>query len=438
MAAVLLFWVTGFIQLSAQTKTLSLREAVAMGVQNSKALRLAAHEIEQALAQAEQAKDASLPSVGISAGYNHALMLSQSFSLPAANGSDPQKLNLPFDNTLYQSTLSINQPIFAGNRFRYARQSANLLLQMSRLNAEADKDEVIFTVIQSYINYYKLRKNQKILAQNIEDIENKLAEIKKFEAQGLATKNDVLRFELERSNMKLTAIELNNNRKIVNYNLNVLLGLPDNTVIDEKDINYRLGENAPFKSYLDQGLEDRKDLSEFKYRLKLTDINIKKTQDEKLPTVSAGGNLYFINPSGNIVPKNGSYLAPFVVGINVGWDIGSLYKNKSKLTESKIRKQEEADKYEIARDRIKTEVNQSYLQYKQALEKVSVLQEAIAQAAENERIMESKFRNNLATTTERIDAQTLLYQARINLELSKSDATAAYYALLKSTGHIQL
>ena len=175
-----------------------------------------------------------------------------------------------------------------------------------------------------------------------------------------------------------------------------------------------------------------------KYQLKLTDINIKKTQDEKLPTVSAGGNLYFINPSGNIIPKNGSYLAPFVVGINVGWDIGSLYKNNNKLTESKIQKQEAADKYEITKDKIKTEVNKSYLQYKQALEKITVLQDAIVQATENERIMESKFRNNLATTTERIDAQTLLYQARISLELSKSDATAAYYTLLKSTGYIQL
>jgi outer membrane protein TolC len=238
--------------------------------------------------------------------------------------------------------------------------------------------------------------------------------------------------------MKLSAIELDNNRKIVNYNLNILLGLPDSTVIEEENINYQLSVSTPLEELLATALKDRRELAGLQYRLKLSDINIKKTQDEKLPTLSAGGNLYFINPSGNIIPKNGSYLAPFVVGITVGWDISSLYKNKSKLTESKIQRQEEADNYEITRDRIKTEVNQSYLQYKQALEKITVLQEAIAQAAENERIMESKFRNNLATTTERIDAQTLLYQARINLELSKSDATAAYYALLKSTGHIQL
>lgn len=434
--AFLFFWAAGIIQSGAQTQTLNLQDAVAMGVRNSNRLKLSAHQIEASLLQAAQAKDASLPSAQVSAGYNHALMLSQTFYLPS-NSNDPQKLSLPFDNTLYQSSLGINQPVFEGNRLRYARQSANLLLQISKLNAESDKDEVVFNIIQSYINYYKLRQHQKILAHNLEDIENKLAEIKKFEAQGLATKNDVLRFELERSKMMLDAAELDNNRKIVNYNLNILLGLPDSTVIEEEDIGYRLGTDDPLESFMTLALKDRKELSELRYRSELADVSIKTTQDEKLPTVSAGGNLYFINPSGNIIPKSGGYLAPFIVGINVGWDIGSLYKNKNRLAESKIRKQEVADRIVMLRDRIKTEVNQNYLQYRLTLEKISVLQDAIVQAAENERIMESKFRNNLATTTDRIDAQTLLYQSRISLELAKSDATAAYYALLKSTGHIE-
>jgi len=86
---------------------------------------------------------------------------------------------------------------------------------------------------------------------------------------------------------------------------------------------------------------------------------------------------------------------------------------------------------------VKTEVHQSYMQFHLALDRIKVLQEAITQASENERVMESKFHNNLATTTDRIDAQTLLYQSRINLELAKSDATIAYYQLLKSIGHIQ-
>ena len=138
-----------------------------------------------------------------------------------------------------------------------------------------------------------------------------------------------------------------------------------------------------------------------------------------------------------LFPKNGSYLAPFVVGLNASWDIAGLFKNKNKLTEANLQKQEVAASRDILTDHVKMEVNQSYIQYQQSLEKINLLQDAVVQASENERIMESKFKNNLATTTDRIDAQTLLYESRLNLELAKADATAAYYALLKSTGHIQ-
>ena len=78
------------------------------------------------------------------------------------------------------------------------------------------------------------------------------------------------------------------------------------------------------------------------------------------------------------------------------------------------------------------------MMYQTALEKIKILQVAVDQATENERITESKFKNNLVNTTDRIDAQTQLYQARVNLELAKSDATISYYDVLKSTGKIHL
>lgn len=434
-AVVLLLTVT--ITSFAQTKTISLEEAVSLGIQNSKQLKLSQHQVDQANSQLEQAKDASLPSAKVSVGYSHALMLSQSLYLPSSDGSDPKKLVLPFDNSLYQATLSINQPIFAGNQYKYARQSAQLMIDMSKLDAEKDKEEIAYNIISAYINYYKLRQNQKILTQNLEDIDHKLEEIKKFESQGLATKNDVLRFELEKSNMKLSAIELENNRKIVNYNLNVMLGLSDSTVLEEQDVIYKLDMNDSFENYLASALKDRKEFGTLQYQDKLSDISINKIKDERLPTIGVGGNLYYINPTKNVLPKPGTYLAPFIVGVNVGWDIASLYKNKNKVNEAKIQKEEITDRRKIIQDQVKTEVNKGYMQYKLALEKIVILQDAITQAIENERITESKFQNNLATTTDRIDAQTLLYQARINLELAKSDATAAYYTLLKSTGRIQ-
>jgi outer membrane protein TolC len=65
-----------------------------------------------------------------------------------------------------------------------------------------------------------------------------------------------------------------------------------------------------------------------------------------------------------------------------------------------------------------------------------LLQVSIAQAGENNNILESKYRSNIASATDRADAQILLFQAEINLELAKADAGLAYYTLLKSTGKL--
>lgn len=89
-----------------------------------------------------------------------------------------------------------------------------------------------------------------------------------------------------------------------------------------------------------------------------------------------------------------------------------------------------------AMDMVKTEVNQSYQNYLMAQERVNILQTAIAQAQENDRILESQYQNKVATATDRIDAETQLFQQLVNLELAKADATLAYYTLLKSTGNI--
>ena len=416
----------------AQTRTISLDEAVRLGVANSKQLKLAQNKIDQAVSQLEQAKDETLPTAKVSAGYSHALMLQRSFAL-----SEDTKMKFPFDNTLYQGTLSINQPIIAGHRYRYAKESANLLIQSSKLNAETDKDEIVYNVINAYINFYKIQQNQKIVTQNLQDVEQKLTEIKKFESQGLATKNDVLRFQLQKSNIQIQEIELNNNLKVVNYNLNILLGLPENTTVQVQDVVYKLDLNESADVYAKQALQDRKEFNSLSYQDKLAEVNIKKIHDEKMPTVGVGGNLYYINPTKALIPKGASYLAPFVVGINASWDITGFFKNKNKLTEANLQRQEVAATRDLLADQIKTDVNRSFHQYQATLEKIKLLNDAVVQATENERITESKFKNNLATTTDRIDAQTLLYESRLNLELAKADATAAYYTLLKTTGHIQ-
>ena len=419
----------------AQTRTLNLDEAVQMGIQNSKQLKRSQYKIDEALARFDQAKDLRLPDAKVSFQYLHALMLSRLINIPGVT-KDPVKL--PFDFPAYVGTLSVSEPIFNGNQFKYARQSADLLVQMNRLDADKDKDDIIWLVINSYLNYDKILESQLIVAQNMQDVQGKLEEITKYESQGLATQNDVLRYQLQKSQILLTEVELENNRKIANYNMNVLLGLPDSTQIILPKLDYKVNETFVYTDLVQQAETNRRELQDLGYQSKIADVNVKKIHDQRLPTVAASAGAYYINPTGQVIPTNNNLIAPITLGSGASWDIGTLYKNKNKEREASLQRRELNTGRDQAMDDIHQDVHRQFMLYQTALEKIKILQVAVDQATENERITESKFRNNLVNTTDRIDAQTQLYQARVNLELAKSDATISYYDVLRSTGKIHL
>jgi outer membrane protein TolC len=419
----------------AQPRTLTLDEAVQMGIQNSKQLKRSQYKIDEALARLDQAKDLRLPEAKVSFQYLHALMMSRLISIP---GVTKEPIKIPFDFPAYLGTLSVSEPIFNGNQFKYARQSADLLVQMSRLDADKDKEDITWLVINSYLNYDKILENQLIVAQNMQDVQSKLEEITKYESQGLATQNDVLRYQLQKSQILLTEVELENNRKIANYNMNILLGLPDSTQIILPRLDYKVNETFVYADLVQQAETNRRELQDLSYQSKIADVNVKKIHDQRLPTIAASAGAYYINPTGQVIPTNNNLIAPITLGIGASWDIGTLYKNKNKEREASLQRQELNTARDQAMDDIHQDVHRQFMLYQTALEKIKILQVAVDQATENERITESKYRNNLVNTTDRIDAQTQLYQARVNLELAKSDATIAYYDVLRSTGKIHL
>jgi outer membrane protein len=415
---------------AAQNRTITLEEAIKLGLDNSKVLKLSQSRIDQAVSQYEQAKDRALPSASTSVGYNRAQIPAHKLNV------GEQSLVLPTSANAYLGTVSVNQVIWAGNKLRYARESTNLLTQVSRLDAENDKDQIAYSIINSYYNLYKVLQSKKVVEQNIATIDAQIKQSQRFFEQGLVTKNDVLRFQLQRSNIELNGIDLENNRRIINYNMDILLGLPENTQLNIAQITEANRDAAPLANYLDTALANRPELRQIDLRTQVAETNIKNIKSNTTPTLSASGSAYYVGISGNPLPKSGNFITPISVGLTLGWDFGSLWTNKNKVNEARLQREEVIINKGITTDNVKNEVNQSYQNYRTALDKINLLQTSINQALENNRILESKYKSNISSATDRADAQTLLYQAQINLELAKADAGLAYYTLIKSTGKL--
>ncbi len=428
--ALLFFGLLSTQAIKAQERVITINEAIKLGVESSKTLKLSQAKIDRAVSQYNQVKDRVLPTGTASYAYNHAEIPAHTLEL------GPTSFRLPSRADAYIATVALQETIFGGYRYKYAQQSTELLTQVARLDAERDKDQIVYDVINAYYNLYKVLQSQKVVAQNITSINQQLKQAQRFFDQGLVTKNDVLRFQLQESNVELSSIDLESNRKIINYNLNILLGLPENTELKIEEITEPGYNLAALSNYIDTALTTRQELKQFDLQNKVAETNIKLVAAEKLPNLGVGANVYYIDASGNPIPQTGRFIAPITIGATLSWNFASLWTNKNKLAEARILHDETVISKQITIDHLKNEINRNYQNYIMAQNKIKLLQTSIAQAGENNKILESKYQSNIASVTDRVDAQTLLYQAQINLELAKADAGLAYYTLLKSTGKL--
>jgi len=414
----------------AQEKNLTLDEAVKLGIENSKVLKLSQSKMDQAVSQYNQAKDKALPTGSAGLTYDRAETPANSL---AFGGSS---ISLPKNANVYLGSFSLNEVIFAGGKYKYARESTKLLTQVSRLDADKDKDQITYDVISSFYNLYKVLQSKKVVAQNLSSIDQQIKQSERFFEQGLVTKNDVLRFQLQYANVELNGIDLENNRKIINFNLDILLGLPETTQISISQIREADHQVNSLSSNIDTAMLSRQEVQQLQLQSKAAETNIKSIRADQLPTLSAAASGYYADFAANPLPKSGNYITPVTVGLTFGWNFSSLWTNKNKVAEAKIQYNQVTINQGITADNIRNDVNMSYENYTTALNKIKLLQTSIDQASENDKILESKYKSNIASATERADAETLLYQAQINLELAKADAGLAYYTLLKSTGKL--
>ncbi|TCC86303.1 TolC family protein [Pedobacter hiemivivus] len=426
----LTFLVPGLLY-AQDVKKLSLQEAIALGIENSKNLKLSQNKIDRAVAKLNMVKDNVLPTAKASFLYNHAEIPTNTLSI-----GDADPIKLPKRADAFVGTAAVEELIYGGGKLRYAEESTRLLTDVANLDADKDKEEISYAIINTCYSLFKVLQSKKVIAQNLESIASQLKQSQRFFEQGIVTKNDVLRFQLQQANISLTDMEAENNRKIINYNFDILLGLNENTQIEIADPTKDLKTIGPLSNYLDMGVASRQELKQLDLQNKVADVNIKSVKANTLPTVGVGANLYYINPNGSFIPSANQYIMPVTIGANVSWNIGNLWTNKHKVTDARIQQKELVIQKDIFSDQVKTEINRNYQNYQLALNKISVLETSIAQATENDKLLASKYKNNVASAIDRIDAETLLYQAKINLELARADAGLAYYTLLKSTGKI--
>jgi outer membrane protein TolC len=424
----------GFRSLGQTTPiTLPLDSAIQMSLRQSHHLHIDKGKIDEARAKYQQARDKRLPAARISASWTRLSDNVDPFSVQLPGGGS-KTLNPQIINH-YTPTLSIAQTLYAGGQIRYAERSMALLEEAARLDYEHDRSDIVYNTISAYFNLFTVQQTQQLVQENIKQVSRHLTEIRNYEINGLALKNDVLKIELQLSDLEHTLIETNSSLDIANYNMNIMLGMPVSTqyFLREKDITPTPSLKS-LDEYLDEAMAHRADLSSINKKMGAAILDVKSAAAGYLPTLTAGSNYYYHNPNQRVFPLEDRFKATYDMGLTLSWNIHSLYTNSHRIAESKAVLTQTLSSKQLLIDGIKMEVNAGYLTYIRQNEKTRVSIQAVEQAEENYRIVHHRFENNTVLISDLTDASTQLLQTKIHLLIDRANAGLAYYKLLNSTG----
>jgi outer membrane protein TolC len=425
----LVFMMTTLATTAQETRTLSLQQAIDLSLANSQHLKMANAKMEEATAVLKEAFDNRLPDLKISGSY---LRLS-SANISLKNGSDSTGGNAgPTVNQALYGMANLSLPLYAGGRIRYGIESARYLQQAARLDAENDKESVVFNTVNAYVNLYKSAEAVKIVKENLHASLNRDSMLSNLEKNGLLARNDLLKSQLQSSRIELTLLDAENNFAQAVVNMNLMLGLPENTALQPDDSFIVQNETEKkFIEYEDAALHNRKDLQSLGFRKKAAATGIQAARAEAFPTIALTGGYIAAD-----IPNFLSITNAVNIGIGVQYNLASLWKTNSKKAQALAREKQVAAGVALLDDDIRRQVNQAYQAYLLSHKKIEVYEKAVIQAAENYRITNNKYNNNLVTITDLLDADVANVQAKLDLSFAKADAVVAYDKLLLSTGSL--
>jgi outer membrane protein TolC len=433
------------LPLAAQTPTrpLTLDEAVAVGLERSPALHASRMKVESTTARAREVAAGRLPSLRLGAGYTR-LSEVPPFQVTLPISPDPIVVSPSYFNN-WSLRLSVQQPLFTGFRLEAGTESARMLERSAGFDLEKDRSEFVFAVKSAYWGLARAREYETVVGETIREVQEHLKDVRAFFEQGLLTKNEVLRTELQLSNAELMAIDARNAVEIARTSLASLIGLPLGTDIElttsaeslaarTPDPAIAGGDAAAAEALLATALGGRAELKSADFRIRASEAGLKAAKAGRYPQVSLAGNYYYLRPNARILPALDKFKGTWDVGLAVSFDLWNWGQTRNQTDQAKAQLAQAQDARKLLEDQAVLDVTQSRLALARAGDKIKVAGAALGQAEENLRIVRERFREGVALNADVLDAEVFLLQAKVSRAQAAIDLALAQARLEKALG----
>ncbi|MBF0458718.1 MAG: TolC family protein [Nitrospirae bacterium] len=409
-------------QPSPQGAVFTIAEGLAIATTESRVMNIADQNINITEKETDVAMSILLPSINaeISQGFlsNKPTAIFGAMSVPMANRNS-LSYGVSLKQTLYD---------FGANTSRYKASLESL--EAAKVDYERIKN---LTALEFIVGCYEVLEYDKLIdvaRKEIARLEQHLKVAHELFKEGVITKNDLLQAEVKLSDVKQRLLSVKNLRMVSASKLNIMLLRPfmaDVSIAGPPE-EETAAEDVEIGHFLEMAEKQRPEIKIIGHELEILALQEKMRNSEFFPSFYAQAGYSYTENDYQVYEGNWFLMLGAKINLFSG---GST---KAELSKLRFRKEKLAEERKKLIDDITLEIERYYLNMKSAIEKLMVMKDSVAQAEENLRINRTRYEHGQGTSTDVIDAITLLTRTQTNYYSALYEQQRAYAGLLYASG----
>lgn len=410
--------------------TLSLQEAVSLGLTHAFGARIADFRVDAARAQVGAAGVAFLPELSAS--------LSENASSTHVNPDYVFGGGLDRDNiwgSSLEADVAASYTLLSTTR-RLDLKSAQLRRQGQEADSTTAKRTVVRDVARAYLQVVQSDALLRLAEQDASRRTRHLEESRALVKAGKRAEFEVIRAEAELASSEASLVEARNNARLTRSTLAQVVGkeLPLDFVAETPapppDPRGAAADRRPMRDLVDASMKRRGDVTATELDARIARIEANRADRRFVPTLSIYGRYNRLLDAGRADPYDESISYGARLQVLFSDNLANLYRTKATRAESRLA-QVVADQTRVA---ISLDVERASLEADRAAEVSAATKKSVDAARRNYESAAERYRLGVASQTERIDAETGLVQAEVDAARSDVGYRTALWNLRYEMG----
>jgi outer membrane protein TolC len=385
---------------------LTVTDAVVEAIDHNPMIREAIQNMAAGEASVQSARADMLPK--LSAGYGYTAL--KQAPLMKTEGGELQIAH----QRQYNWAITLVQPLFAG----FALRSQYDIASLDRIARELERQRAVLDITRQVRSAcYHLLLVQQLLKVSDSEVATLAAhqhDAELFYNQGLIPPNDQLKAEVALSNSLQENERVRADVKKAKIRINRLLNRPLDAELVIDDVAPASADAFNLNELSEFALQARPIMRLLNTSLKQLGLAEKVARSAWYPRVSLVGSYDHVgdNPAANendYVNSNKSY-----VGLQVQWDFWQSGKTRAEISRTRWQTKALESRLESIEAQVLEEVRSALFDCQVAHKNIATAQKTLEQARENWRITDMQYQQQIATSTDILDARAFLTQADTN------------------------